>query len=130
MNNYNKKLKLNEFIFFYCGIYILNFLWVFIIFFLTYQLILTSKTQYELGVYILAYLIYGLPFAILVYIYYWTAKGLINQKNISAILAIIIINFHSFYSKYDIKSMLFTIYNIILSLFLLYSIIYSLRGKR
>jgi len=130
MNNYNKKLKFNEFIFLYVGFYLLNIVWVFIILFLILQLILTFKTHYEIGVYIGINVFFGLFFGIIGYIYYWTAKGVIMQKKIPAIIAIIIINYPYFHPfKYDFNSMVSTIYNIFLSILLLYSIIYSLRVK-
>lgn len=132
-NNYNK-LNLNEFILYFCAIHILTLLWIFILFFFTLIMIVLLKSHHEIGVSIFIFVYLSLFAGFFAYIAYWIAKGLIMQKKLRAILAIIIINYSSYHLlKYDFNSIMIIVYHIILSIFLIYSItyslIYSLKGK-
>lgn len=127
MDNNHNKLKLNEFILYFCAIYILKLLVVFILFFFIFIVVVLLKSHPEIGVSIFIFVYFSLFAGFFAYIAYWIAKGLIMQNKLRTILAIIIINYYSYcLLKYDFNSIIIVVYYFILSIFLIYSIIHSL----
>lgn len=131
MRNDRNKIKLNEFINYFCGFYLLTVFWLLIIVILILFPIAFIHFYGHVGAIFLLFSVYGILFGLVAYLYYWIAKGLIIQKNIRAFLAIILINLPSYFSfKFNYNSIMVTIFNIMLSTLLLYSIIYSFREKK
>jgi ABC-type antimicrobial peptide transport system permease subunit len=131
MRSDNNKLNLKEFIYYFCGFYLLYAFWFLITIVLFILIITFLHLHGNFGAFIFLVIFYGILFGLLLYLYYWIAKGLILGKTIRAFLAILLINFPSYFSfKYNYNSIMINIYNIILSTFLLYSVIFSFREKK